>query len=88
MSETVICRFLNSKTNTFQYPTKGIQKCCIWSVNVCSIGRKQAFMSYLSTNYEIIQCLYTSYQVLVVISLTIKFWLLSEALDFNYSAQD
>ena len=27
-------------------------------------------------------------QVLVVISLTIKFWLLSEALDFNYSAQD
>ena len=49
-----------------------------------SIGRKQAFMSYLSTNYEIIQCLYTSYQVLVVISLTLKFCLLSEALDFNY----
>ena len=46
-----------------------------------SIGRKKAFMSYLSTNYEIILCLYTSYQVLVVTSLTIKFWLLSEALD-------
>ena len=53
-----------------------------------SIGRKQAFMSYLSTNYEIVLCLYTSYQALVVTSLTIKFWLLSEALDFNYSAQD
>ena len=54
-------------------------------------------MSYLSANYEIILCLYTSYQVLVVnlrlvISRTKKFWLLSEleseALDFNYSAQD
>ena len=33
-------------------------------------------------------CLETSYQVLVVIFLTIKIWLLSEALDFNYSAQD
>ena len=51
--------------------------------SVTMIGRKQAFMSY--------------YQVLVVISLTklvidltLKFWLLldSEALDFNYSAQD
>ena len=51
-------------------------------------GRKQAFMSYLFTNYEIIKCLYTSYQVLVVISLTIKFGLLSEALDFDYSALD
>ena len=45
-------------------------------------------MSDLSTNYKIIYCLYTSYQVLVVISLTIKFLLLSEALDFNYGAQD
>ena len=50
--------------------------------------QKQAFMSYLPTNYEIIQYLYKSYQVWIVISLTIKFWLLSEAIDFNYSAQD
>ena len=49
-----------------------IQKCWIWTVNVTIIGRKQAFMSYLSTNYEIILCLYTSYQVLVVTSLTNK----------------
>ena len=39
---------------TFQDPTNGIQKCWIWTVNVLSIGRKQALMSYLSTNYEII----------------------------------
>ena len=45
-------------------------------------------MIYPVTNYEIIYCFNTSYQVLVVISLTIKFWLLSEALDFNYSTED
>ena len=79
------------QTNTFQNPTTWIQKCWIWSVNVLrllSMGRKQAFKSNLFTNYEIIQFWYSSYQVLVVTSLTIKCGLLSEALDFNYSAQD
>ena len=49
-----------------------------------SIGRKQAFMSYPVTNYK-------SFSVCtppIKFWLTIKFWLLSEALDFNYSAQD
>ena len=63
MSEGVIFRFLNSKQTHFKIQPKGF----IWSVNVCSIGRKQAFMSYLSesTNYEITSCC----------TPPIKFWL-------------
>ena len=49
--------------------------------NVISVGRRQAFMSYLLKHYE-------TYQVLVVKSLAIKFGLLSEELDFNCSALD
>ena len=55
-----------------------------------SMGKRQAFIRYLFTKNEIIQFLYTSYQVLVVLSLTIKCGLLSEALtsNFTYSALD
>ena len=88
MSEGVISRSLNSKQTHFKIQPKGFRN-AEFGQQMCSVlAESKAFMSYLSTNYEIIQCLYTSYQVLVVISLTIKFCHLSEAIDFNYSARD
>ena len=57
MSEGVISRFLISKQTHFKIQGKGFRNAeFAGSVNasVPSIGRKQAFMSYLSTNYEII----------------------------------
>ena len=53
MSEGVISRFLDSKQTHFKIQGKGFRNAELDS-NVLSIGRKQAFMSYLSTNYEII----------------------------------
>ena len=51
-------------------------------------GSKEASMSCLFANFEIISCWGTPYKVLVVFALTIKFVLLLESLDFNYSVLD
>ena len=92
MLEGVLSRLLISKPTHFKSNERAseFESEMLNSVSKCAQHWQKAsiHMSCLSTNYEIIYCLYTSYQVLVVIYLTIKFWLLSEALDFNHSTQD
>ena len=55
MSEGVICRSLNSKQTHFKILPKGFESEMLNLDSKCAqYFRKQAFMSYLSTNYEII----------------------------------